>query len=222
MNTFVVDEESIHIPEGAQRNLAAFREWAHSDAFPDTGRICYLNGEVWVDMSKEQFFSHNQVKTEYCAVLGSLAKAGRVGRYVPDGMLISHVGANFSVQPDGCFLSNESLRSGKIRLIEGVREGYVELEGTPDMALEVLSTSSVEKDTETLRELYWQAGIAEYWLVDCREDRLVFDILRRTPKGYVATRRQGGWIKSKVFSKSFRLTRRTDDLGNPEYTLEVR
>jgi Uma2 family endonuclease len=222
MNTIVVDEESIHIPEGVHRSLASFRQWAHSDTFPQTGRICYLNGEVWVDMSKEQFFSHNQIKTEYAVVLGGLAKANRLGRYVSDGMLISHVVANFSTQPDGAFLSYESLQSDKIRLVEGVREGNVELEGTPDMALEVVSAGSVVKDTETLRELYWQAGITEYWLVDCRGDRVIFEILRHTPKGYVATRKQGGWIKSNVFGKSFRLTRRTDHLGDPEYTLEVR
>jgi Uma2 family endonuclease len=36
------------------------------------------------------------------------------------------------------------------------------------MVLEVVSASSVEPDTQTLRELYWAAGIKEYWLVDAR------------------------------------------------------
>ena len=91
-----------------------------------------------------------------------------------------------------------------------------------DMALEVVSDSSVLKDTVTLRDLYAQAGIPEYWLVDVRGERVVFDIFRLTAKGYVATRKQGGWLKSAVFGKSFRLLQQTDNLGKPEYTLAVR
>jgi Uma2 family endonuclease len=107
-------------------------------------------------------------------------------------------------------------------LIEGAQEGYVELEGTPDMTLEIVSASSVEKDTDILRNDYWRAGISEYWLADARGERPRFDILRYTSRGYVPTRKQAGWIKSAVFGKSFRLIVRTDALGHPEYTLRCR
>jgi Uma2 family endonuclease len=90
------------------------------------------------------------------------------------------------------------------------------------MALEIVSTGSIGKDTERLRDLYWRAGIPEYWLVDVRGERLSFEILRHTAKGYVSTRSVGGWLKSSVFGKSFRLTRRTDEDGNPEYEVAVR
>jgi len=88
--------------------------------------------------------------------------------------------------------------------------------------LEVVSEGSVRKDTEQLRRDYWEAGIREYWLVDARKEPLVFDILRYTPKGYRVTPNKDGWIKSAVFGKSFRLIRRTNALGHPRYTLEVR
>jgi len=94
--------------------------------------------------------------------------------------------------------------------------------GSPDMVLEVVSPSSVEKDTVILRQLYWKAGVREYWLVDPRGLELHFDILRHAEKSYVATRRQQGWLKSAVFGKSFRLTKRNDTRGNPVFTLEVR
>ena len=71
-------------------------------------------------------------------------------------------------------------------------------------------------------DIYWRAGIPEYWLVDAREDRLHFDILRHGSGGYVAARKQASWIKSRVFGKSFRLTRHVDDVGNPDYTLSAR
>ncbi|MCC6419213.1 MAG: Uma2 family endonuclease [Gemmataceae bacterium] len=136
-------------------------------------------------------------------------------------MLLSNLDAEFTCQLDGTFVSFEGLRE-RVRLIEGAKEGHLELEGAPDMVLEVVSASSVQKDTVELRERYWKAGIAEYWLVDARGKRLAFDILRHTAKGYVATRRQGGWLRSAVFGRSFRLTRQDDPLGNPEYSLEIR
>jgi Uma2 family endonuclease len=216
-----MDSSRVSIPEWVQ-DLDSFRRWARSEEFPETGRICYLKGEVWVDMSKEQFYSHNQVKNEYNVVLGSLARASRLGRWVPDGMLLSNHEAGLSCQPDGAFLSYARLRAGRVRLREGADEGFVELEGSPDMVLEVISTSSVYEDTVTLRELYWKAGIIEYWLVDARGEQLVFEIFRQTSRGYVPTRKQGGWLKSTVFGKSFRLQRETDELGNPEYSLQVR
>jgi Uma2 family endonuclease len=222
MNTFVVENETVHVPDWVQKSLKSFRQWARSDEFPETGRICYLNGEVRVDMSKEQAFSHNQVKQECNLVVGGLTKVRRLGRYFPDGMLLSNVDANMTVQPDGIFVSFKSLRSGSIRLIEGVHEGFLELEGPPEMALEIVSASSVGKDTEVLMDLYWQAGISEYWLVDARGEHLSFEIYRHMPKGYLASRKSGGWVKSSIFGKSFRLTRHDDELGNPEYTLEVR
>ena len=81
------------------------------------------------------------------------------------------------------------------------------------MVLEVISPSSEEKDTEIMPRLYWRAGIPEYWLIDVRGDRLDFRILRRGARGYTAVRPRGGWVKSAVFGRSFRLERRIDALG---------
>jgi Uma2 family endonuclease len=134
--------------------------------------------------------------------------------------MLSNVSVNFAAKPDALFASTEALQD-RVRLIEGRRGGHVELEGTPDMVLEVVSDSSVGKDTEVLRRAYWQAGIREYWLVDARAEPLKFDILRHTTRGYSATPRKDGWLKSAVFGKSFQLSGRLNNLGHPEYTLAV-
>jgi len=221
MSTVVLYEDEVTIPDGI-KNLGAFRRWLHSKQFPETGRICYLNGQVRVDMSEEQIFTHNQVKQEFNLVVGGLVKSCRLGRYFPDGVFLTNTRVSLACQPDGVFVAHATIEAGRVRVVQGEREGYLELEGSPDMVLEVVSTSSVEKDTVTLRDLYWQAGIGEYWLVDARGDRLDFTILRQGPSGYVATRKQAGWIKSRVFGSFFRLTLRLDQSGNPEYTLSVR
>jgi Uma2 family endonuclease len=221
MSTIVLYQDTVHIPDGII-DLASFRRWFHSEDFPESGRICYLDGQVWVDLRKEQIFTHNQVKQEFNLVIGGLAKARRLGRYFPDGLLLTNDRANLACQPDATFVARRSLASGRVRLVEGEKEGYLELEGSPDMVLEIVSAGSAEKDTQTLRDLYWRAGITDYWLVDARADNLEFTILRHTSDGYAAARKQAGWIKSRVFHRSFRLTSRPDDNGNPDYSLSVR
>ncbi len=221
MNTIVLYDDTVDIPSGIT-DLSAFRRWAHSDEFPETGRICFLDGRVWVDMSKEQVFTHNQLKQEFNLVLGGLVKAQRLGRFFPDGVLLTNDRAQLACQPDGTFVSRQSLKSGRVRLVEGEKGGYLELEGTPDMVLEIVSASSVEKDKEVLPELYWRAGIPEYWLVDARGDGLEFQIFRREPGGYTVVRKQRGWLKSRVFGRSFRLSQGIDEADNPEYSLSVR
>jgi Uma2 family endonuclease len=88
--------------------------------------------------------------------------------------------------------------------------------------LEVLSDSSVVKDTRQLREAYHRAGIPEYWLVDARDEDINFQILYRRKRGYAAAPVRDGWQASRVFGRSFRLGRQRDEFGLWEYTLEVR
>ena len=204
--TWVVDHKSL-------------RRWATSDELPEHGRFSYLDGELWVDLSMERW-NHNQVKMHIGAVLALLVQALGSGYYMADGMLITNVAAGLSTEPDGGFVSHESLRRKRARLRKG--DESVELVGRPDMVLEVVSPTSVDKDTEILPELYWRAGVQEYWLVDPRGEQVAFDILQHGPKGYAPIRKRGGWIKSEVFGKSFRLTQSVGADGLTDYHLEVR
>jgi Uma2 family endonuclease len=217
----IVIEENICIP-GWVVDHESFRRWARSADFPDRGRFSFLDGEIWVDLSMEELCSHNQVKGEYAVVLGSLVKAQQTGLFIHDRMLLSNAMAGLSSEPDGAFASWETLRTRKIQLVEGVTGGYVELEGTPDMVLEIVSDSSVRKDTVILFRGYWRAGIREFWLVDVRRGTRRFDIFRHQTHGYVAAKKHRGWLKSAVFGKSFQLTEQTNPLGYPQYTLAVR
>jgi Uma2 family endonuclease len=74
--------------------------------------------------------------------------------------------------------------------------------------LEVVSDSSVQKDTVSLPEVYYRAGILEYWLIDARGAEVDMQILHRGPEKYLPAPRQAGWQLSEVFGRSFRLERR--------------
>src|SRR5207245_567654 len=93
-----VSQDVIRIP-GWIVDLDSFRKWARSDDYPEKARISFLNGGVWVDVSKEQVFSHNQVKCGFTVTLGGLAKKGRRGRFLPDGVLLSNMDADISNTP---------------------------------------------------------------------------------------------------------------------------
>jgi Uma2 family endonuclease len=214
------ESQQVTVPDWVV-DLESFRRWADADDFPDEARISWLCGEVEIDMSREQLFTHGQVKTRMTVVLGGLSE--ELGYWWVDGPRLSNEKANISVNPDGIFVSKDSLESETVHLRESMQdEGYVEILGSPDMVLEVLSASSVRKDTVVLHEGYWKAGVKEYWLVDARAEPVKFDIFRHTEQGYVATRRQRGWLRSQVFDKSFRITRTLDSLNKPVFTLEVR
>jgi Uma2 family endonuclease len=221
MNTIVI-EDKVRIPNGIG-TLKAFRGWVCSKDFPERGRFAYLNGELWVDLSMEQPYTHNRIKTKLTSALDTLVDRLGTGEVFSDGMLLSNGAADLSTEPDAMYVSFEAIRSGRVRLVESANEGFKEIEGTPDMVLEVVSTTSVRKDTVTLRDLYWRAGISEYWIVDVRGDEPVFLVLRHTERRYVAVRPQpGGWLRSPVFGHAFRLTQQVGPLGHPQFTVEVR
>jgi Uma2 family endonuclease len=197
----------------------SFRRWATSEDLPQHGRLSFLVGTVWVDLSMEQL-KHNKVNLEITAVLALLVRALATGHFLADRMLITNIRAGLSTEPDAGFVSYESLRRKRARLRKG--DESVEIVGTLDMVLEVVSPTSEEKDTKILPKLYWRAGVTEFWLVDPRGENVAFDSFERGPKGYVAAPKQNGWVKSDVFGKSFRLTQSAGKNGLTEYRLEVR
>lgn len=203
-------------------DLNSFRRWVHSLDVPEDARVYWIGGEVWVDMSNEQIFSHVDVKGAIFRALAELADAADLGRVFTDGVLYTNEDADIGVDPDAIFISHESRAAGRVTFVRGKKGGHVEVQGTPDMVLEVVSRRSVTKDNQILFEGYWRAGIPEYWLVDARKSPARFDIYRHTADGYVAARRRDGWLKSAVFGKQFRFVESKDRFGDPAYTLEVK
>jgi Uma2 family endonuclease len=221
MVTIVDESKEVDVPDWVV-DIDSFRRWTDTDEFPREGRIWWLKGGVWIDMSQEQIFTHALVKTRITSRLDVLVQDENLGVFLADGPLLSNFAAKISGNPDGTFISYNTLASDRVRLIEGKRGGFTELQGSPDMVLEVVSQSSFGKDTTVLRQAYWEADIPEYWLVDARKEPLKFDIFHYSAKGYVATRKPDGWVKSAVFGKSFRLTQGTNPLGQPDFKFAMR
>jgi Uma2 family endonuclease len=212
----IVINGNVHIPHWVTDH-DSFRRWAFSDDFPERGRFAFLAGKLWVDLSMETHF-HNQIKTVITIVVGSIVLNEALGRFYSDRMLLTERALGLSNELDAMFVSNDRLEKGLAALKKG--DQSKELSGAPDMALEVVSKSSVEKDTIASMEQYAKAGITEYWLVDSRSENPELEIYRLARGKYVAARKQDGWVKSHVFGRSFRLTCRKDANGVSHFNLE--
>jgi Uma2 family endonuclease len=206
-------------------DLAGFRQWAKSARFEDRGRVAFLDGEMIVDMSPEEINNHNQIKTEVGFAINGLNKQLDIGKFFSDRVLVTNLSAGLATEPDATLVTWTGFQSGRVKLVPRAadeEEEYLELEGTPDWVLEIVSKYSVRKDTKQLREIYHRAGIPEYWLVDARGKRIDFKILQLEPDGYGVSPKRGGWLGSPLFGCEFRLERTRDRLGLWQYTLEVR
>ena len=210
------------VPSSAH-TLEGFRQWALSEDCPNRGRFTFAAGELIIDMSPESIENHNFVKTEVTTVVYARAKRHKLGRVYSDGCLLSNVEANISTEPDTTFATYDTLRSGRCQVLPSRRPGVTqEIVGSPDWVLEIVSPSSKRKDKQLLREGYFRAGIGEYWLIDALGDEIDYQILIPGEDGYVAVETRKGWLASRTFGCSFRLTRKKDEDELWQYTLHVR
>lgn len=221
--TIFLDKEEIIIPATAY-TLPGFRVWVRSDAFPERGHVAFIGGEIFIDMSGEELQAHNWLKAEISRGIMNLIVDQDLGRFFADRARVSNDEADLSNDPDAAFASWETLKSGRVRLVahEERQERLLEAEGTPDWVMEIVSDSSVRKDTRLLRERYHRAGIPEYWLIDARGEDVDFQILLHRPEGYVRAPHKGKWQRSQVFGRQFRLTRKRDPIGCWFYTLQMK
>jgi Uma2 family endonuclease len=221
----VILEEDVLIPAGVS-SLSRFRRWSRSDQFPERGRIDYLGGTLEVDLSPEDLYTHGAVKTALAAKLfARIEEAGRGSVFVDRTRVVSSA-AGLSVEPDVVVVLWQSLREGRVREVPaaGAGEGrFVELEGAPDLVVEIVSDRSQRKDRDRLPRLYAAAGVPELWTADARGRDLTFEIQVLTANGY---RREeaddAGWLPSPLLHARCRLSRQKTELARWSYRLEIR
>ncbi len=184
----LVEGGCVRIPAGVHI-LERFRSWSHGDRFPEQGRIDYLQGDVEVDTSPEDLFTHGTPKAAIGAALHALVVPSGKGLVFIDRTRIVSTQADLSVEPDVVVVLRPSLTANRVRPVPSSRPGrYLELEGAPDLVVEVLSDSSVGKDRTRLPKLYARAGIPELWLADARGEAPVLEIWTLGEHGYTRIR----------------------------------
>jgi Uma2 family endonuclease len=219
------DEEiGIYIPPEA-KTLLGFSDWTYSDRFPERGRITFIQGSLLIDMSPERFEAHVKIKEVLNRVLGSIVADNDLGEFYPEGGRLRNVEAGISNEPDAMLALWHTLELGRLKPpVERPAGTHTDLVGTPDWICEVVSDSSVEKDTVTLQEKYHESGIPEYWLIDARDEdeEIDFRLLVWKPDEYALADQEEGWQFSPVFRKWFKLTRSQGRLGRARYDLHLK
>jgi Uma2 family endonuclease len=140
--------------------------------FPEDGkRHEILDGEHSVMPAPS--FGHQGYSGNLYLSLAPFVREHRLGfvRYAPLDVLLS---AHDIVQPDLLFISHE--RAGIIR--------DANVEGAPDLVVEILSDSSRRRDETLKRDLYERCGVREYWLVD--PERRSVKVFRRSGVRFLA------------------------------------
>ncbi|WP_166822746.1 Uma2 family endonuclease [Thalassoroseus pseudoceratinae] len=218
----VLSGDRIVIP-GDIHSLADFRAWALSDDFPKQGRIDYIQGRIEVDMSPENLFSHGSPKSEIVRVFGNLNRRLDLGYLFTDCTRFANAEVGLSAEPDVILLTRQSLTTGEAHLrraASGEDDQFVEIDGMADLVVEIVSDSSVRKDTVELFATYFTAGVIEYWIIDVRGPAVQMQIYTRGETEFVPVPHDDGAFQtSSVFDLGFRLERARDELGHWTYQL---
>lgn len=230
MATAIIFEDSLTVPVCA--GLGEFRNWSRSVDFPDLGRIDWIEGRIEVDMSPENLFTHGTLKTELAARIYGLIREGDRGEVFVDRTRVVCPAADLSVEPDVVVVMHAAIDAGRVRFVPAGGQpiapaasavsSFVEIEGGPDLVVEIVSDASVHKDTRRLPPAYHAAGVREFWIVDARAQPPVFRVLHRGPREFEPLPLDAdGWTESLVLERQVRLTAHQTPRGIPRYELQI-
>lgn len=138
--------------------------------FPEDGlRHEILDGEHFVTPAPTP--RHQGAAGALHENLGPLVRKHRLGRlfFAPLDVVFSE---HDVAQPDLLFISNQ--RAGIL--------GEKNVQGAPDLVVEILSDSTRRTDEIVKRGLYERFGVSEYWLLDPK--RRTVQIFRRSGVGF--------------------------------------
>ncbi len=127
--------------------------------FPEDKRYEIIDGEVSLAPSPDKI--HQDISRNLEFILWEFVKKNDLGLvyYAPFDVVLSEIDI---VQPDLIFVSKER------KLIVTEKN----IQGAPDMVIEILSPSSQYKDKVIKAELYKKFGVREYWLIDPQEKQI--------------------------------------------------
>ena len=133
----------------------------------DDRRYELLEGDLFLVPAPH--LAHQQILGKLWTAIYAHAKAGRLGEVLlaPCDVVLSE---SIVVQPDVVFVAGEH---------QGILTD-ANIQGAPDLVVEILSPSTRERDLGIKRDLYARHGVREYWIVDSETKTIEVLCLRAT------------------------------------------
>lgn len=132
---------------------------------PDDIRYELIGGELL--MTPAPVPRHQKIKREIEYELLRFVKANKIGE-IFDAPCDVYLDEENVVQPDLFFISKE--RTGII--------GEKNIQGAPDLVIEIISESNAYRDLVQKKRLYAKNGVKEYWIVIPEEETIEIYILK--------------------------------------------
>ena len=142
--------------------IEQFLEWCEEDIWAE-----WVDGEVIIMSPASR--KYQQIADFLSAILRIFSENKNLGLAIsaPFSMRLDTTSA--VREPDLLFISTANLHR--------LKESY--LDGPADIAIEIVSPESIERDREDKFAEYEQAGISEYWLIDPIHEQAEFYILKQ-------------------------------------------
>lgn len=134
------------------------------DVIPEDCKADVIDGVVY--LSPPQTIEENDLVSWLCIALGTFVEELHLGLVTINKVAYRLDDAN-GPEPDVAFIRAQR---GDV-----IRRAYVD--GPPDLAVEIVSPESVDRDYELKRRLYERFGVGEYWIIDPDESTALFLIL---------------------------------------------
>lgn len=136
---------------------------------PEEKRYELIEGELFMVPSPD--VEHQELSRDLEQILWEFVKRNDLGTvfYAPLDVVLSEEDV---VQPDILFVSKERSHIIKEKNIQGA----------PDLVIEILSPATSERDRILKRKLYAKYGVKEYWIVDPEEKSIEVSTLGK--KGF--------------------------------------
>ena len=157
--------------EPVSQNSPATTELTYEDyqKTSDDQRFELLNGALMI--SPPPNTTHQSVQAELGWRMAQFVRDGRFGHlfFAPTDVVLSRTDV---VQPHLLFISSE-----RVDIIPPAN-----IQGAPDLIVEIRSDSTAERDESFKRQLYADSGVEEYWLVD--PESATISVLLLAENGY--------------------------------------
>lgn len=150
---------------------------------PEDKRYELINGELI--MTPSPVPGHQLISVELLFRLKKFAVENNIGKvmHAPCDVYLDNENV---VQPDILFISKDRL--GII--------GEKNIQGAPDLVIEIISENSVYRDMVQKKRLYARFGVKEYWIVLPEEEEIEVYILKDNTYQLYDTYRKTGILES--------------------------